>query len=1073
MKSNHSSLFLERMRKNRLAHSIGMAMAALFSLKVAEVEAEDAVVSVDAEDLKQPSSAGLDIGPQPEPLASPRLLGAPPPMVLDNPDTVGVRATGNSVSVSEMNIQANATGTVGVLAEQGGAVRIDDSTLYTSGAAVWPSGQPSVAILATGTDSVVDGENLDISADPGNYMTGAAVAIDGGTVNLRNSHVSDHSIVIAQGAGSSLNLMGSEVDWVMGGDQGKVTVKDSTVHGAVQLDGPSHAEISGSTFDYATSSSPFAYLQGHNESFNSEPSPIQTFKVDNSQFGSEDGLNAGRGVEISGNVELEMTNSTLHADDMGVWLSTGMSMDSENTASATIENSQIQVGSEKGGLFGVGVDNSSPTSQAQVILKNTDVTVHSGFNDGSQYQGATSGLDIWGSGKTDIQLDGSHIAASTDNSEETAIGANLHNAAATVTLRNDSSVVGQDVGIRASNQYFPELPADNTVTVDNSLVKSEQGTAVEVQDFAQLTVDVKNNGRVESGNGVLADVTSQGKLTLNVEGSQLSGDVRSDRAEGEVTHWVQEGDDWVEESLFTTSSSANVNLQNSAQWTGTGSNIDAMSIDPTSQWTMTGNSNVGQLDTQGTVAFQPGNGYKTLTVEGDLDGSGTFAMNTDIAERQGDQLVVQGTARGAHQLAIEDSGKQPAHLDALKIVDTNGGSASFDLKGGHVDAGAYRYNLTQSADDWYLAYHDLVPTDPVVPTEPGEPSDPTRPVDPVDPLDPTEPGEPADPTGPDDRVAPIPPVTPALPEPRPQDLSKGANAALGMQSATSLLFNAEMDSLNQRLGDIRGEKGEGGVWVRGLGKRFEVDSGKSREFDQDIQGVQVGADKAIPLASGKLHVGGMVGASKADMDFGEGAKGEVDATSVGAYGTYLREDGWYVDGVAKLQNFDADVKMPNNLGRSVKGDYSGKGVGISVEAGKHIKLENDWFVEPQAQLSASRVDGPDYTSSDGMKVDGEAMDSLQGRIGARFGKFIPLDQGRSLQPFVKINQIHEFKGNADVKVNDVVKLDNALPGSRTEIGVGAQLNLGEKHKVYVEAEAAKGDEVEQPVGVNIGYRYDW
>ncbi|WP_370599426.1 autotransporter outer membrane beta-barrel domain-containing protein [Pseudomonas nitroreducens] len=1060
MKSNHSSLFLERMRKNRLAHSIGMAMAALFSLKVAEVEAEDAVVSVDAEDLKQPSSAGLDIGPQPEPLASPRLLGAPPPMVLDNPDTVGVRATGNSVSVSEMNIQANATDTIGVLAEQGGTVDIKDSTLFAKAEFVWPFGQPSVAIKATGAGSVVNGDNLDISTPDTGAI--AVMADDGATVKLRNSYLSDGTIVSASGVGSNLELINSDADFVMGNDQSAVTVTDSTLRGGLQLsDGGGSADISGSSL---------GGLFGHNESFGPEPAPLQTFKVDNSQIGGE---STDRGVQLGGNIEFEMKNSTVHANDMGMWLSTGMSMDSKNTASVTIENSQIQVGSEKGGLFGIEVDNSSPSAQAQVVLKDTSVKVHSGDSDGTYYQGDRSGLGVWGSGQTDFQLDGSHIAVSTDNPEETAIGVNLHNAAATVTLRNDSSVVGQDVGIRASNQYFPELPADNTVTVDNSLVKSEQGTAVEVQDFAQLTVDVKNNGRVESGNGVLADVINQGKLTLNVDGSQLSGDIRSDRAEGEITHWVQEGDDWVEESLFTTSSSANVNLQNSAQWTGTGSNIDAMRIDPTSQWTMTGNSNVGQLDTQGTVAFQPGNGYKTLTVEGDLDGSGTFAMNTDIAERQGDQLVVQGTARGTHQLAIEDSGKQPAHLDALKVVDTNGGPASFDLKGGHVDAGAYRYNLTQSADDWYLAYHDLVPTDPVVPTEPGEPSDPTRPVDPVDPLDPTEPGEPADPTGPDDRVAPIPPVTPALPEPRPQDLSKGANAALGMQSATSLLFNAEMDSLNQRLGDIRGEKGEGGVWVRGLGKRFEVDSGKSREFDQDIQGVQVGADKAIPLASGKLHVGGMVGASKADMDFGEGAKGEVDATSVGAYGTYLREDGWYVDGVAKLQNFDADVKMPNNLGRSVKGDYSGKGVGISVEAGKHIKLENDWFVEPQAQLSASRVDGPDYTSSDGMKVDGEAMDSLQGRIGARFGKFIPLDQGRSLQPFVKINQIHEFKGNADVKVNDVVKLDNALPGSRTEIGVGAQLNLGEKHKVYVEAEAAKGDEVEQPVGINIGYRYDW
>ncbi|MFS2124039.1 autotransporter outer membrane beta-barrel domain-containing protein [Pseudomonas sp. Pseusp97] len=900
MKTHRSSLFLERMRKNRLAHAIGMAMAAIFSLKVAEAEAEDAVVVADADDLKHPSAAALDIGPQP---------------LMAQGDEIGEIV-------------------------------------------------PGIPGRVINESQTIRGETL----------TGAYY-VEGGA---------------------------------------SVTFQDSTIDGRLGI----------GSYSYSPDS--------HQEvtTINTELRGFQPIVMGNSD-------------------KLTMLDSTVDAGNIGILVISGGTAEQPatldlNQTTVTVEATDSANGSGARGLGLQGFWRSDwmPEQAPNIVanVKNSTIVTHNGEVGPEHVEGESWG--VYQVGNSELNLQNSEIRA-TGAVAGNAIGALMMGDATLNALGSTIEGQGNGVQVKYRNTEYPDAAR---LSVDGSQVTGQEDAGVLVADYGLAEIELRNGGSITGGNGNALEITAGGAASLTVDASHLQGNIASDRATKDGWSAINESGQMEAVSL---TSRADVTLQNNAQWTGAAINVDDVNLDATSQWQVTGDSNVGQLATQGTVAFQPGNGYKTLTVEGDLSGQGQFAMNTDIAGRQGDLLVVQGTASGEHQLAIEDSGKQPDHLDALKVVDTQGGPASFNLKGGHVDAGAYRYNLTQSADDWYLAYRDIVPTDPVDPLVPVDPNDPDDPVNPVD------------------------PVHPALPDPRPQDLSKGANAALGMQSATSQLFNAEMDSLNQRLGDIRGEKGEGGLWVRGLGKRLEVDSGKSREFDQDIQGVQIGADKAIPLASGKLHLGGMVGASKADMDFGEGAKGKVDATSVGAYGTYLNENGWYVDGVAKIQNFDADVKMPNNLGHSVKGDYSGKGVGVSVEAGKHIRLENGWFVEPQAQLSASRVDGPDYKSSDGMKVDGDAMDSLQGRVGARFGKFIPLDQGRSLQPFVKINQIHEFKGKADVEINDAVTLDNALPGSRTELGVGAQLNLGEKHKVYVEAEAAKGDKVEQPVGVNIGYRYDW
>lgn len=281
-----------------------------------------------------------------------------------------------------------------------------------------------------------------------------------------------------------------------------------------------------------------------------------------------------------------------------------------------------------------------------------------------------------------------------------------------------------------------------------------------------------------------------------------------------------------------------------------------------------------------------------------------------------------------------------------------------------------------------------------------------------------------------------------------------------------------MNALVKRMGELRMGKDDGGVWTRAISKRFDISEHSSRAYTQDISGIEIGADKAFALNSGKVFVGGMVGTAQSDLDFGEGASGNIDSKMFGVYATYLHDNGIYVDSVLKYSRFDNEIKTPSNLGESVKGSYKTNGVGANVEVGKQIKLGNGWFVEPQLELTATRTQGASYTASNGLKVKSDDMDSLQSRVGSLFGRSMELSNGMKAQPYVKASYVTEHAGSSKVSVNGN-KLDAELPGNRVELGFGGVLQVSEKSKISIDAEYAKGNSIEQPWGVSVGYRYLW
>lgn len=111
--------------------------------------------------------------------------------------------------------------------------------------------------------------------------------------------------------------------------------------------------------------------------------------------------------------------------------------------------------------------------------------------------------------------------------------------------------------------------------------------------------------------------------------------------------------------------------------------------------------------------------------------------------------------------------------------------------------------------------------------------------------------------------------------------------------------------------------------------------------------------------------------------------------------------------------------------------YSSKGATASIEAGygfslnKHTGLENakyEWIFQPQAQAIWMDVDHNAHTEANGTRVENEASNNIQTRLG--FRTFIRTQDknsgphGDDFEPFVEMNWIHNSKDFA-VSMNGV------------------------------------------------------
>ncbi|HEI6739709.1 TPA: autotransporter outer membrane beta-barrel domain-containing protein [Yersinia enterocolitica] len=583
-----------------------------------------------------------------------------------------------------------------------------------------------------------------------------------------------------------------------------------------------------------------------------------------------------------------------------------------------------------------------------------------------------------------------------------------------------------------------------------------KGGELQVENGAQLlgTTTIKDDGKL-SGNTVTNNghlyflnnsaATYTGNLTgtgdLKQEGGHLtlSGNLSQDGGITIQSSGAMTMDNLQAMANVITQQGASLSLTNGSTLTGRIAGDNTGSGDVTvknSVWQLAGDSTVGALAMdKGTINFHPSQTTRltpafqplSLTV-GSLSGNGTFLMNTDIASHTGDMLNVTGNATGNFVLDIKNTGQEPVSAGTpLQVVHTGGGDAGFTLNGGKVDAGTWEYYLNKENTDWYLT------------------PDTTQPVNPG--------------TG--------NPDTGNL-ECRP---TKSTYAVLGMATAPAYVFNSELQSLRFRHGDVTANtRSPGGVWGRYMGTDNRIGGASGYTLTQS--GMETGGDKVFELGDNQLAVGAFVSYSDNGVSHNRGGSSTVGSTGGGLYATWFDNDGYYVDGVIKLNRFSNELRTWMSDGTAVKGDYSQNGFGGSLEAGKAFSLNENTWVQPYVRTTAFRGEAKNISLNNGMTARLGATKSIQGEAGVSLGMNLDV-AGTTVKPYLTAAVSHEFSDNNKVRINNRYDFTNDISGSTGKYGAGVSAQLTPHAGVWAEANYQKGDNMESPVTGSVGFRINF
>ena len=432
----------------------------------------------------------------------------------------------------------------------------------------------------------------------------------------------------------------------------------------------------------------------------------------------------------------------------------------------------------------------------------------------------------------------------------------------------------------------------------------------------------------------------------------------------------------------------------------------------------------GRLDmTQNKNGAQTGT-QEELTIENLDKAGGTFIMDTDLNNEEGDKITIKEAANvGTSYIQVNDTSLLNGTVTDRKnllLVKDNSGKLTFegkDLNNGGIwtftpeienglnvkdNAG----NVIGSKEEWYLTHIDISVNNDT------------------------------------------------------QVLLDGSDSSYAMWRNTN-------DTLRKHLGDLHyrtNKKGVEGIWAHYTGGKF-AGSG----FDSSYNMYQLGYDKAdnakstygFALESGTGH---------ADYSFGSG-KDKLFSGSF--YGTWTGDDGSYTDVVAKIGQFDTDIKSYGDY--PDKASYNNRAYSVSIEYGKTIELseKSGTFVEPQLQFIAGRLENSEYTTDRGNNVYIGGLNSYIGRVGFVAGQ--KTKDGNDV--YFKASALHEFGGSRDIHMaaanGETLSMSKDNSDTWFEVGIGTNIKLSKASYFYGDIERSFGGEIEKKWQINAGVRFEF
>jgi outer membrane autotransporter protein len=255
-------------------------------------------------------------------------------------------------------------------------------------------------------------------------------------------------------------------------------------------------------------------------------------------------------------------------------------------------------------------------------------------------------------------------------------------------------------------------------------------------------------------------------------------------------------------------------------------------------------------------------------------------------------------------------------------------------------------------------------------------------------------------------------------------------------------------------GDIPGIAKRWGGFINGnISFGDKDDSDNETGFEFDSQGITVGTDYRL---SSQAVIGAAVGISSNKSEFNNSSGSmEMDAVHLTAYGTYYKDERFYLDGLVKLGSNDYDtrrrVSYSNAPLQQAMGTTSGQELSFSLSSGyKNNKGAISYGPYGRVSYTKAKIDAytesassPNVTGSGSvLSLLDQDVDSLTAVLGGQFSYAISKPSGVYL-PQLRFEWEHQFGDDSrDLSAKFVHDPTNSLFSISTDAPDRDYFNLG-------------------------------
>ncbi|MGV3346810.1 autotransporter outer membrane beta-barrel domain-containing protein [Enterobacteriaceae bacterium LUAb1] len=892
--------------------------------------------------------------------------------------------------------------------ERSSGVAATNASLVFNSGSISTAGNNTHGIHAINSDLDLSGVSIVASAG-GSY----GIYMEGGTLNAHNnvsinSLFGDDGIVLTAGAIASL-------------DDVRIKMKNNTT--AEQAIKVSESQLTGNNVHINIGGSATG-LELNNTTL---PEGVT---LSNSKITTADGIGV---LVTSGKAELSdvtvtsQTNNALQLNNNSNVTLQGGSYQTTGKDAVLLNNDTSQLTATQGTEFATAGDNAHALHLVAGKATLTGTTLKtSGTGSNAIYSDSTvegDSLTIITTGEQSAAVvtgKDSNTTLTTSDIKTSGAGSHALQTEGGVLNITDSEITVQGDNAWGLNAVGFDDQQPSAVTLDNTRLITQNSETIHTEG-ARLDLHLAN-GTTLSGKDIALNAknSAMGQISdvrvtadKNVE---IQGNIRAD-----------------------TGSSLTLDMTNSSVLSGATTDVTRLSLDNSSRWNINDNSNVHDLMMSGYTVFNANNnGFKTLTVDNDLTGSGTFVFNTQLGNDNSptDFLNVKGNASGDFNVVVNNKGGEGDMTDKgipLIHVDQDASGATFNQEGG-VPIGNYEYFLNQvSPNDWYLQASY---------TGGSEPGD-----------------EPNLRPNPGEDLVQVPTFRPEI---AGYQISPWLNADYAF-TATG--------TWHQRQGAWRDEhNGWGRVW----GERDRLNSGRFgyhtntffMQLGNDLWQSQLTEDitatAGIMLTFGTLHTRASDQArlQRPTLSASTG-KIRTNAWTVGGYYTLTTKGNAYLDAVVQetyfRTHFDSASRAKQNSASTL----------MSVELGVPFSLADKFQLEPQVQLMGQWVKSGN-TGAEGIQVKGNNQALGMGRAGVRLSY-----EADTVQPYIQADVVQRAGRVKGARMRDLIVDPNMQSGWwKTSAGINGQVTSN--MSVYAEAEYKHGfNQGKEGYSGNLGVKYSF